>query len=90
MAPKPKLLLKLVQVEWEDPYSRGGWVDVSEVDKEFLKKSNCSTVGWILKENSQRIILASSIQNSGKGEQVGELFVIPRRFIDAIIPLKAA
>jgi len=78
---------ELVRVDWVDPWSRGGWVDVEELDDAFGHNLGCSTVGWIVRRSDERLMLASSVQTTGSGDQVGDLFVIPLRCIERITPL---
>lgn len=78
---------KLVRVEWLDPRSEGGWIWVTDSDETFNVDLSCWTVGWIVKEDSERLMVAGSLQKGGNSDQYGDLFVIPKCVIKEIITL---
>lgn len=75
----------LVLVDWIDPHSDAGWKDPHEIEETYAKDFSCKTVGWLLREDAKKVMIASSLT----AEQIGDLFVIPRRCIDSITPLNA-
>lgn len=78
---------RLVKVTWQDsrhPYD--GWVPVKDMVP--LEPTICNTVGWLIKEESGLLVLASSITIDSDGDtQVSGIVDIPCRSVDAIIDL---
>lgn len=75
-----------VVIEWQDPTSVGGWIWKDKLASEFKKHPvMCYTVGWIVKENEEKIMVAGSIM-VGRA-QYGELFIIPKSCIISITQL---
>jgi len=77
-----------VLVDWVDPWSHAGWVEDDDADAALDRDLGCTSVGWIVRENEERIVLASSRVAAENG--LGDLFAIPRRVIDRIVPLREA
>jgi hypothetical protein len=53
---------KLVYIEWEDAFGiPGRWTDIEEVTEKSQRANIIRTVGWIISQNSKRIVLAASL-----------------------------
>ena len=66
----------LVVVTWTDIASRADWMDQEEAEK--CLPETCLTVGWIVAENEENIVLADSATASGDW---GGTTVIPKSVI---------
>lgn len=66
----------LVVVTWTDIASRADWMDQEEAEK--CLPETCLTVGWIVAENEDTIVLADSATASGEW---GGTTVIPKAVI---------
>jgi hypothetical protein len=67
--------MRAVYVEWADSETieLGGWSLVKEINHEIHV---CVTVGWLAREDSESIVVASSI--SASGDQCSCACVIPK------------
>lgn len=74
--PAPKDLSKrlLVEIVWWDAYSVEGWGKPDELMQRAEDGCRCTTVGYLLAQDDQRI---SVIQSTSDGTKGGGLFVIP-------------
>ena len=63
---------KLYFVEWKDPTStHNGWFELSESEIDKLLPAEVKSVGWVIRENKDFIVLASSLiekDNCGSGD----------------------
>lgn len=78
---------RLVLVEWEDAYSRSTWVDDCDVETNFDDGGyDCVTVGYLIRENRHRIILAArgAFKN---GPTYGLLQRIPRGMVRRVVDI---
>ena len=74
-----------VYIEWVDITSQADpWLDIEEAVK--LKPAQMMTCGWIIREDEESIVIASTIDKNE--EIVGDVNCIPHRSIDKIIPLE--
>lgn len=77
---------QLVHVEWLDHislhYDPGNWVDASRYDD--VKLSEMESVGWLIKETPELIVVASTLT----GSEVGNDLVIARKLVTKITNLK--
>ena len=69
---KPDLLV----VTWHDISSRADWQGLEEV--QALRPEKCITVGWLVQQDDDQIIVADSVTESG---EFGGTTVIPRAVI---------
>lgn len=71
---------KVVEVKWED-----AWIDTEDVlitDAKKLKPVVRSTVGWLVADNKNEIVLATDIYHTKKEkEYVNAVMVIPKGMI---------
>lgn len=74
---------KLVLINWIDPACASGWNGPHEANDRWGKTLECKSVGWIIKEDKQKVMIASSISP----DELGDLFVIPKVCINKITPL---
>jgi len=63
---------KIIEVEWIDTSSISGWHDKDIIDNPI--DFTCHSVGYLLKETPEYIMLAQSYQP----DQFGELLYIPK------------
>ena len=83
---------RLVLIRWEDsrqPLS--GWQHLSELD--VPKTCECATVGWLLKDEPDRKVVAQSIGGIGDNDdsedaQAGGIMVIPTRCVLSVEELE--
>lgn len=69
----------IVEVIWEDSYSRLGWGNIQQaVDEALSHNLRCVSVGYLLEETKNRIVL---VQSLALPDLVGTLQVIPRSCI---------
>ena len=73
--------MKLVLIEWVDSTSMGGWTDNDDMDL-----CECETVGFLLKEDKKKVIVAQSISDGAT--RYCDRFGIPRGCIKSIRKLK--
>lgn len=72
-----------VKVEWIDIVrSTSAWSTHQELDE--IKPSLCKSVGWLVKENDDFIVLATNIGDDWEDEDVGILVAIPRCVISSV------
>jgi hypothetical protein len=77
----------LVLIDWIDPWSKGGWSDnPEEVNEAWQHNFACQSVGWLVKEDKEKVMLAAS--RTANDSQIGDLFLIPRRCINKITELQ--
>ena len=71
--------MKIEKIGWLDTHSEPSWADKAELlnDVKALDLL-CHTVGCVLAETGDRLILAATWSNN---DMVGEVVVIPRRAI---------
>ena len=72
---KKKEKYKLYKIEWEDAASSGGWIELGE---EKLDPLIVTTVGFLIKETKDRLILAQSLTN---GHRSADRIQIPKAWI---------
>lgn len=67
--------LPLVKVHWNDPAAHGDpWMLRSEISGSDVTDAACITVGYIVRETEELVILASSLTS----EHFGNVMAIPR------------
>ena len=54
--------MKLVMIEWVDSQSFTRWVDYDGIDNNL--ELRCLSVGWLLHESADRIVIASHLSDS--------------------------
>lgn len=71
---------KVVEVKWED-----AWIDTEDVliaDAKKLKPVLRSTVGWLVSDNENEVILATDIYHNSKDKKyVNAIMVVPKGMI---------
>lgn len=68
-------MLKVVKISWFDPaFSRAGWMNLGEA-KDFISRpsSRCDTVGHLVHEDDERIVLAMSVGEDQLGDMISIL-----------------
>lgn len=85
---------KLVEVVWEDAHSGTSaqtWADYNEETQAVLHNAIlCNSVGYVLHDTKDRLVIASSINHDDDGEvnQVSGTMSIPRGMIRKVRVLK--
>lgn len=75
--------MKLVLVKWVDAVTMGhGWRSQDEIAK--TQPTLCQSVGWVLKQTKQKLILVSTIE----GDDCDGDTTIPMGMVKEIVPLK--
>jgi len=69
-------------VEWDDAYSKSGWTNPND----DLTISKCITVGLLLSENDDRVVVAQNASHTSGS--IGDILAIPRGCIKRIRELK--
>lgn len=78
---------KLVCVKWHDAGSNDQWVSLKSVLED--KDQSCLSVGWLVSETPQRLILVASRTDTEDGEEdVSGHVTIPGAMVESIIELK--
>lgn len=68
---------KVVRVHWLDASFRPGWYNSDAIDEVAADTVKIESVGWLVKDEPECIVLAMSV-----GEyRAGELLRIPRKYI---------
>jgi|TARA_X000001388_G_scaffold47116_1_gene33720 hypothetical protein len=71
---------KIVEVKWDD-----AWIDTEDVlisEAKKLKAVSRSTVGWLVSDNENELILATDMYHNDKDkEYVNAIMVIPKGMI---------
>lgn len=73
---------KLVQVLWIDAESHPDWRELSEVIADGTLE--CISVGWLVSEREDRIVLVASVDLGDDGEMVASHITIPRSALKEI------
>ena len=71
--------LKIVEVEWEDSCTEGGWQRKGIAKEHTVSK--CKTAGYLLSKNKERVVISQSMSDTGN---VAEQIAIPRKCINSI------
>lgn len=81
---------KLVMVWWEDIVSDSSWNDIVDIQKS--ETAVCCSVGWLVREDTNKIILMAdfSFESNEEVKQGGSSTVIPTKNILKIKKLKDA
>jgi hypothetical protein len=83
--------VKRVAVSWVDSVRTTGWrtADEARADLEQDDFLDCETVGFLVGETAERVILALNHQHvTGGEEMVGETIIIPRQAIRSVRELR--
>lgn len=73
--------LPLVKVHWNDPAAHGDpWLLRSEISSDRISDATCITVGYIVRETQDLVVLASSLTP----EHFGSVMTIPRACVTAV------
>lgn len=75
--------LPLIYLEWEDAMSRSSWIDDSDLEAWSKDGFYVCQVGWVLKETSKFIMLASRRNPESEWGQTqwGNIQRIPKTWI---------
>ncbi len=79
---------RLAFIEWLDAYCLTGWREVKDIDSEPL---TCRTVGWIVKENEDCLVVAPHLSSEDHAEaplQGNGVLTIPARSILRTVTLQ--
>lgn len=82
--------MKLVIVYWEDITNSSRWEDYEVVenwDTTFLLDPSCQSVGWLVKETNDAVILAAQ-KGTNEDKILGMVTRIPKGVIQNIVPLE--
>ena len=66
---------KVCLVDWLDSCTEGGWVATNHV---MPRSAHCQTVGFIVEEDKERIVLALSRAANEFSRPWGDLIAIPK------------
>jgi hypothetical protein len=75
-----------VLIEWGDAcdWSPGEWVDLDVLDDGEATACDVVSVGWLVQESEQALVLAMSITEAGDGRG---LFVVPTSTVKRVVRL---
>jgi primase-polymerase (primpol)-like protein len=76
---------QLIQVLWTDSASTDAWMHTADA-VEQMKLGAVWTVGWVIHEDEDRVVLAAS--HFEDWEQVGEVIAIPKAMIRTTVHLR--
>ena len=78
----------LVLVTWEDIVSSSEWEYISEIKN--TKTAICTSVGWLVEENSKNTIIMAdfSFEENGEIKQGGSFTTIPTKNVLSIKKIK--
>lgn len=77
---------KKVEVFWRDAVYQGGWQDPEDFKSTINDSTSeeCSTIGYVIEDNDQRIVLAMSV-GPNEDHQLGNTWTIPKGMVTAIV-----
>jgi hypothetical protein len=75
------IVRKIVLISWLDIVARADWVGDIKTVIEELKPESCLTVGWLIHDGKEFLIVADSVT---KDKDFGGVTVIPRAVITKI------
>ncbi len=73
---------RLVQVKWTDAESHYKWADLADAIKET--DMFCVSIGWVLLDAPDRLVIASSISLQEDAEMVSGHLTIPKGMVKEI------
>ena len=78
----------LVLITWEDIVSSSEWEYISEIKN--AKTAICTSVGWLVEENSKNTIIMAdfSFEDNGEIKQGGSFTTIPTKNVLSIKKIK--
>ena len=78
----------LVLITWEDIVSSSEWEYISEIKN--TKTAICTSVGWLVEENSKNTIIMSdfNFEENGEIKQGGSFTTIPTKNVLSIKKIK--
>ena len=76
----------LVEVTWHDAAGETGWETLYDAQQADIIV--CVTLGYLIKKDRRRVVIASSIRDDGA--RVEHTTTIPRTWVVKIIPLEVA
>ena len=78
----------LVLIIWEDIVSSSEWEYISEI--KTAKPASCTSVGWLVEENSKNTIIMAdfSFEENGEIKQGGSFTTIPTKNVLSIKKIK--
>jgi len=76
---------KVVVVLWKDILARADWVGDRQEVIEQVKPMQCVTVGWVLVDNDDYILLTDTVS---KDKDYGGVTVIPKGVVVRVVELK--
>ena len=65
---------RYVELRWDDAQSESGWAD----RKDLVGVARCVTRGWLIRETSEEIVLAMTLQGEDGSKGFGGTWAIPR------------
>jgi len=68
--------MKIVEVEWIDAHYEGGWKPKIALEDAVRKDLKIVTLGYLIEDTDDRIILTHGID--GEGEQYQGYYLIPK------------
>ena len=74
---------RLVLVEWIDAWSEDGWHGTQEAHKMASQRVVCYSVGYVVQEDEEGILLSSAITKDG----FGALWLVPNGMIMKVTTL---
>ena len=76
----------LVEVVWHDAAGETGWESLYDAQQADIVE--CTTLGYLIKKDRRRVVIASSLR--GDGARVEHTTTIPRTWVVEITHLKEA
>lgn len=73
---------KLVLVVWNDATSNDSWVKLKDVVED--SSLECATVGWLVADKTDRLVIVASIDMQDEDELVSGHVTIPRSQIKSL------
>tara|TARA_B110000285_G_C14824169_1_gene467894 strand:+ start:380 stop:682 length:303 start_codon:yes stop_codon:yes gene_type:complete len=73
---------KLVQVTWIDATSSSEWMSEKKGCK--LEAATCHSIGYLLFENSKKLILFADYNEDEDGLDIGNVNVIPKSWVTEV------
>lgn len=78
---------RMVLVKWIDSGGDGRWLNRNDI-LEHGGLASCESVGWLIHEDDEKIILGLSLNRSTQNDDVQGYMAIPKVAVSSVIDLR--
>ena len=76
---------KKVEVFWRDATYLGGWKSLEEIKEEANSGEECSTMGYLIEDGSERLVIAQTTGRDVLDHLRGNIWILPRSMVTRIV-----